>query len=52
MADLVTDMTTAFTTGSTSMLGAIGDIVPVALPVLVAIAVVGVGIRIFKKVAR
>lgn len=48
-------LTTALTTGFTSIVGdmmtAIGSIVPVALPVVGAIAVVSIGIRIFRRMA-
>lgn len=48
-------VTTALKEGITSVAGdalsAIGSIVPVALPIMGAMAVVGIGIRIFKKVA-
>lgn len=48
-------VTKALTDGISSVAGdamsAIGGVVPVALPIMGAIAVVGIGIRIFKKVA-
>lgn len=49
-------LTTALTGGLTSlasdMMGAIGSIVPIALPIMGGIAVVGIGIGIFKKIAH
>lgn len=47
---LVTALTTAFQGCVTDILDAITSILPICLPVLAAFAVVGVGIKIFKKV--
>ena len=48
-------VTTALTTGITSIasgaMDAVGKVIPVALPVMGAIAIVGIGIKIFKKVS-
>lgn len=41
---------TAFTTAVSDIMSAIGTVLPIVLPVLGAIAVIGVGIKIFKKV--
>lgn len=49
MEGLVTSLTSGFSTIATDMLSAIGSIVPVALPVLGGVAVVGIGIKLFKK---
>jgi len=50
----MTVVTTALTDGissiATSSLGAIGAVLPVALPILGAFVVVKIGIHIFKKV--
>lgn len=43
-------LTTAFTTVATQATGAIESILPIALPVMGAFIVVGVGIKVFKKV--
>lgn len=51
MADVAAAMVTAVTSIATSATGAIGDIVPVAAPVLGAILIVGIGIKAFKKIA-
>lgn len=48
---VVTALGTAFSTVASNALSAITTILPIALPVLGAIVVVGIGIRIFKKVA-
>lgn len=50
MDAVVTGLTTGISNSATSMMSAIGDIVPVALPVMGAIAVVGVAIKVFRKV--
>lgn len=50
MEDVTTGLSTGIANAATSMMSAIGDILPVALPVMAAIAVIGVGIKVFKKV--
>lgn len=50
MSDLTNALVSGFTSIAGDMVSAIGSIVPVALPVLAAVAVVGLGIRVFKKV--
>lgn len=48
----VTDaVTTSLSSAGSDMLGVISSIVPAVMPVMIGIAVVGIGIRIFKKVA-
>ena len=53
-AGTVSGVTTALTSGITTIAGdamsAISSVVPVALPIMGAIVVVGVGIKVFKKV--
>lgn len=51
MDALVTSLTSGFTTIANDMLDGIGKIAPVALPVLGGVALVGIGIKVFKKVA-
>lgn len=51
MDALVTSLTSGFTTIANDMLSGIGKIAPVALPVLGGVALVGIGIKVFKKVA-
>ena len=51
MDTLVTSLTSGFTTIANDMLSGIGSIAPVALPVLGGVALVGIGIKVFKKVA-
>lgn len=48
---IIDSMTGAFTTGSQQMMTAISSIVPVVLPVMIGMVVVGLGIRVFKKIA-
>lgn len=43
-------LTTSFTSVATGLTGLIGDILPIALPVVGAVIVVRVGIKIFKSV--
>lgn len=45
-------LTNGFTTVASDALNAIAAILPIALPVLGAIIVIMVGIRIFKRVAK
>lgn len=51
LSGVTTALTNGITTVANDALSAIGSIIPVALPIMGAIAVVGIGIRIFKKVA-
>ena len=47
----VTDaLTSAMTSTAAECTGAIGAVLPVALPVMGALVVVGIGIKVFKKV--
>lgn len=48
---VVSALTSAFSTVASDALSAVQGILPIALPVLGAIIVVGIGIKIFKKVA-
>lgn len=47
---MVSALTTAFTAVAADATSAISGVLPIALPIMGAIVVVGVGIRIFKKV--
>lgn len=49
MADITTAMVTAFQTLASSALTAIGDILPVILPVMGAVVVIGIGVSLFKR---
>ena len=50
MESVTTALTTSFTGVATAITGIIGDVLPLALPVVGAMIVVTVGIKIFKKV--
>ena len=50
MESVTTALTTSFTSVATALTGDIGDVLPIALPVVGAMIVVTVGIKIFKKV--
>lgn len=52
MADLVTALTTALGTTATSIMGALGDILPIALPITGAVIAVNLGIKFFRRVAK
>lgn len=47
---VINAMTNGLQSAGSDLLGAIASIVPVALPVMIAIVAVGVGIKIFRKV--
>lgn len=52
MTALSTALTTGFTTIANDMLAGMGNIVPVALPVLGGFLLVRIGIKIFRRVAN
>lgn len=43
-------LTNGLSTAGSDLLGAIATIVPVAVPVMIAVVAIGVGLKIFKKV--
>lgn len=47
-----TALTTSFTSIGSSMISVVGKILPVALPIMGALLLVGFGIKAFKKVAN
>lgn len=47
-----TALTTSFTSIGSSMISIVGKILPVALPIMGALLLVGFGIKAFKKVAN
>ena len=51
METVGTALVSSLTEIGTSIMGTIGAVLPVAIPVLGAIVVIGVGIRVFKKLA-
>lgn len=52
METISSALTTAMTTVATDMMSAIGDILPIALPVTGAMLVIGLGVKVFKKFAK
>ena len=52
MATVVDALTESIGTFATSAMGAIGAIIPAVLPIMGAIVVVGIGIKVFRKFAR
>lgn len=44
-------LTTGISTIASDAMSAIGSVVPAALPIMGAVVVVGIGIKVFKKVA-
>lgn len=52
MEAITTALTTSFSTVATSLISVIGDIIPIALPVVGAMIVVTLGIRIFRTVVK
>lgn len=50
VAEVVDSMTSGLSTAGADILSAVSAIVPVALPVMIGIVVIGVGIKIFKKI--
>lgn len=49
---ITTALTTAFSTVASDSMDAIKAVLPIALPVMGAILVIGIGIKIFKKVTK
>ena len=52
MEAVTTALTTAISGFATDAMSAIGAIIPVVLPIMGAIVVVGIGIKVFRKFAR
>jgi hypothetical protein len=50
VSDVTTALSTALGTIATNALSAIAAIVPVAAPILGAVAIIGIGIKVFKKI--
>lgn len=50
MESVVTSLTASFTEIGTSLTGIIGSVLPIALPVIGAMVIVTIGIKIFKKI--
>lgn len=52
MASIVTALTTAMGDVATQALSAISGILPIAAPVLGGMLIIGVGIKVFKKITN
>lgn len=50
VSTVIDALTSGIQSAGSDLLGAIASIVPVALPVMIAVVAIGVGIKIFKKV--
>lgn len=50
METVTSALTTSFASVATAIIGVIGDTLPIALPVVGAMIVVTVGIKVFKRV--
>ena len=50
VSTVIDALTNGLSTAGSDLLGAIATIVPVAVPVMIAIVGIGVGLKIFKKV--
>lgn len=52
MEGITTALTTAIAGFASDAMGAISSIIPVALPIMGALVVVGIGIKAFRKFAK
>lgn len=52
LSSVETALTTSFTSVGSSMISLVGKILPIALPIMGALLLVGFGIKAFKKVAN
>ena len=52
LSSVETALTTSFTSVGSSMTSVVGKILPIALPIMGAILLIGFGIKAFKKVAN
>ena len=52
LSSVETALTTSFTSIGSSMTSVVGKILPVALPIMGALVLVGFGIKAFKKIAN
>ena len=52
LSSVETALTTSFTSIGSSMTSVVGKILPIALPIMGALLLVGFGIKAFKKVAN
>lgn len=52
ISTIVSSMQSSFTTTANEMMSAIGSILPVLLPIVGAIAVIFLGVRLFKRLSK
>ena len=52
LSSVETALTTSFTSIGSSMISVVGKILPIALPIMGALLLVGFGIKAFKKIAN
>lgn len=52
MESITTALTTAFGTLATDALGAIAAVLPIILPVMGAIVVIGIAVKVFKRFVK
>lgn len=52
ISDLTSAMTTSFTSIVSDMMSGIGSILPVVLPVVGGVAVIFLGVRLFKRLSK
>lgn len=50
MESVTTALTTSFTSVGTAVTGVMGDVLPIALPVIGAMMVITIGIKVFRKI--
>ena len=50
VAGVTAALKTALTTAGNDLLTVVSDVVPIVIPVLIGIAAVGIGIKVFKRV--
>lgn len=49
MANAVSALTTGFTSVATSITSAIGDLLPIVIPIAGTIVLIGIGYKVFKR---
>ena len=52
ISDVVSSMTGSLQTGASDIMNAVGQILPVVLPIAIAIVVITVGYKIFKRFGK
>lgn len=52
ISTIVTSMQTSFQSTANEMMSAVGNILPILLPIVGAIAVIFLGVRLFKRLSK